>query len=68
MVRQDEEDRARAFRQSLRRREAAARARNAALVGDAAAAKAVRDGWEPVILARLERAAGPDATEDCDDE
>ena len=33
---------------------AARKARNAALRGSNAAVKAIRDGWEPVILARIE--------------
>ena len=54
MVRQDEEDRALLFRQQQYRQAAARRARNAALTGNAASAQAVRDGWEPILLARLE--------------
>lgn len=67
MVRQDEEDRAVAFRASLRQRAAAERARVRSLTGDAGAAEQIRRDWEPVILARIE-AAGEHAPEDCDDE
>lgn len=58
MVRQDEEDRAIAFRASLKRREAAQKARNQALRGDAGALKRIEDGWEPIVLAGIERNEG----------
>ena len=54
MVRADEEARSRAFwakEERLARRRVAL---NRSLAGNAASAKAVRDGWEPVILAKLE--------------
>lgn len=54
MVREDEERRARLFREQQRKQMAARKARNAALRGSNAAVKAIRDGWEPIILARLE--------------
>jgi hypothetical protein len=57
MVREDEETRARLFRQQQRKQMAARKSRNAALRGSNAAVKAIRDGWEPFILARLERHA-----------
>lgn len=65
MVREDEERRARLFRAQQERQAAARRARNAALRGNAAAAQTIRDGWQPVILARME--ADHDEREDeCD--
>jgi len=65
MVRQDEEDRASAFRARLKRREAAEEARNRSLAGtNSAAAQAIRDGWEPILLARIEREDGYAPEED----
>lgn len=66
MVRPDEERRARLFRQQQEKQAAARRARNAALRGSNAAAKAIRDGWEPIILARLERDMDHDDERDCE--
>ncbi len=54
MVRPDEERRARLYRAQQDKQAAARRARNAALRGNAAAAQTVRDGWEPILVARLE--------------
>ena len=66
MVRPDEEARARLFWAQQRRQEAARTARNAALRGNAAAAQAIRDGWEPILLARLEsRQWARDDEEEC---
>lgn len=67
MVRPDEETRARLYWAQQRQQAAARRARNAALRGNAAAADAVRDGWEPILLARLESRqwARDDDEEDC---
>jgi len=55
MVRADEEARALSFRQRQQRRADWERAREQSLQGNAASAKAVRDAWEPVLLANLER-------------
>lgn len=65
MVRPDEERRALLFRQQQERQAQARRARNAALRGSNAAAQAIRDAWEPLILANRERA---DIDERDDDE
>lgn len=54
MVRADEERRALLFRQQQIRQQKARNARNEALRGNGAAVKAVKDGWLPVILARIE--------------
>lgn len=54
MVRADEERRALLFRQQQIRQQQARRARNEALRGNGAAVKAIKDGWLPIILARLE--------------
>lgn len=54
MVRVDEEARALISRQQTRRQARARVARNAALRGTNAAAQAIRDDWESVILARRE--------------
>jgi hypothetical protein len=64
MVRPDEERRARLYRAQQDKQAQARRARNAALRGNNAAAKAVRDGWEPVILARIEWAASDERDDD----
>ncbi len=63
MVRPDEEARALLFRQQQARQAAARKARNQALTGSAAAAKVVRDGWKPLILARLEEWGNDDDEE-----
>lgn len=55
MVRPDEERRARNYRARQAKQAAARRARNAKLRGSNAAAQAIRDAWEPVRLAALER-------------
>jgi len=54
MVRADEERRALLFRQQQKRQQQARKARNEALRGSNSAAKTIKDGWLPVILARLE--------------
>ena len=54
MVRADEERRALLFRQQQVTRQRAIAVRNAALRGSNATVKAIKDGWEPYILARLE--------------
>jgi hypothetical protein len=54
MVRPDEERRARIFRAQQEKQAAARTARNAKLRGNNASVKAIRDGWEPIILARLD--------------
>jgi hypothetical protein len=64
MVRPDEERRARLYRAHQDKQAQARRARNAALRGSNAAVKAIRDGWEPVILARLEWAASDERDDD----
>jgi hypothetical protein len=54
MVRLDEERRARLYRAQQEKQAAARTARNAKLRGSNASVKAIRDGWEPIILARLD--------------